>query len=309
MRQRGVILVSALLITALAAVVAAALFFDTGLAARRARANFSLEQALQVAQGAEALAAEVLREDRNQTDTPQDTWAQAVDPVEIVEDSVVIEARLSDLTARFNINSLVNADGEPDENAMKVFRRLLELLELDERWADMVADLIDRDTLPLPDGGEDGLYLSQPVPHRSPNMHLTSITELQQMPGFTREMFLKLQPHVAALPASARTINVCTADGIVLDALFALHESDSRHVEYSNLTAEELAERRQGDCYPRRADLAVGQDAMQEMTAERSNWFRLETWVTIGSARFALYSLMQRDGGRVQAVMRGMGSE
>jgi type II secretory pathway component PulK len=133
MRQRGVILVSALLITALAAVVAAALFFDTGLAARRAQANFSLEQALQVAQGAEALAAEVLREDRNQTDTPQDTWAQAVDPVEIVEDSVVIEARLSDLTARFNINSLVNADGEPDENAMKVFRRLLELLELDER--------------------------------------------------------------------------------------------------------------------------------------------------------------------------------
>lgn len=309
MRQRGVILISALLITALAAVVAATLFFDTGLTARRATANFAMEQALQIAQGAEALAVEVLREDRNATDTPQDDWAQQVEPVEIVEGSVVLEARVLDLAGRFNLNTLINADGEQDENAMKVFRRLLELLELDERWADMVADLIDADTLPAPDGGEDGLYLAQPVPHRAPNMPLTSLTELQQMPGFTRGMYAKLQPHVAVLPASARTINVCTAGGIVLDALFALHESDSRHVEYSNLTEEELAERRTGECYPRRTTLASGQQAMLQMTAERSNWFRLETWVTIGSAQFALYSLIQRDGGRVQAVTRSMGSE
>src|SRR5690606_14517947 len=113
----------------------------------------------------------------------------------------------------------------------------------------------------------------------------------------------------ATLFRSARTINVCTAGGIVLDALFALHESDSRHVEYSNLTEEELAERRTGECYPRRTTLASGQQAMLQMTAERSNWFRLETWVTIGSAQFALYSLIQRDGGRVQAVTRSMGSE
>src|SRR5690606_20432580 len=134
MRQRGVILISALLITALAAVVAAPLFFDTGLTARRATANFAMEQALQIAQGAEALAVEVLREDRNATDTPQDDWAQQVEPVEIVEGSVVLEARVLDLAGRFNLNTLINADGEQDENAMKVFRRLLELLELDERW-------------------------------------------------------------------------------------------------------------------------------------------------------------------------------
>lgn len=309
MRQRGVILISALLITALAAVVAATLFFDTGLAARRALANFSMEQALQIAQGAEALAAEVLRDDDNPTDTPQDDWAQEVEPIEIVQGSVVLQARLTDLAGRFNLNSLVDADGEHDENAMKVFRRLLQLLELDERWADMVADLIDPDTLPSPDGGEDGLYVTQPVPHRVPNMPLTSVTELRQMPGFTREMYQKLLPHVAALPASARTINVCTAGGIVLDALFALHETDTRHVEYSTLTGDELAERRTGECYPRRTTLAAGQQAMLQMTAERSNWFRLETWVTIGSAQFALYSLIQRDGGRVQAVTRSMGSE
>src|SRR5690606_24576162 len=139
MKQRGVILISALVITAMAAVVAAALFYDTGLLARRAMANFGLEQALQIGQGAEALAAQVLREDTGQTDTPADSWAQAVDPVE-VQDGVVLEARLTDEVARFNLNSLVNADGEHDENAVRVFKRLLELVELEPRWADMVAE-------------------------------------------------------------------------------------------------------------------------------------------------------------------------
>lgn len=309
LRQRGVILVSALVITAMAAVVAAALFFDTGLMARRALANFSLEQALQIGQGAEVLAAQVLREDSGQTDTPQENWAQPVEPVE-VQEGVVLEARLTDATARFNLNSLITAEGERDENAMRMFARLLELAELEPRWADMVSDWIDPDTLPAPDGGEDGLYLAQTPPHRAANLAITSVSELLQMPGFTPEMYARLAPHVTALPASARTINVCTAGGVVLDALFALHETDQKHVEYSTLTDEEMAERREGECYPRRAAITSGQQAMAQLAAERSNWFRLETWVNIGSAQFALYSLVQRDGsGRVQAVARSMGSE
>lgn len=309
MKQRGVILISALVMTAVAAIVAAALFFDTTLSARRAAANFALEQALQVGQGAEALAAQVLLEDRDETDTPADAWARTVDPVEI-GDGLVLEAKLSDLSGRFNINSLIAATGERDENAMKVFGRLLDLAGLESRWAEMVADWIDPDTLPGPDGAEDGLYLAQTPPHRTANLPVTSVSELLQMPGFTREMYLKLQPHIIALPASARAINVCTADGAVLDALFALHDTDSRHVEYSSLTTEELAERRTGECYPRRSAITDGQEAMQQMTVERTTWFRLETWVHIGSAQFALYSLIQRDGsGQVRAVARSLGSD
>ncbi len=308
MKQRGVILISALVITAMAAVVAAALFYDTGLIARRAVGNFSMEQALQIGQGAEALAAQVLREDTNQTDTPQDSWAQTVDPVE-VQEGVVLEARLIDQSGRFNLNSLVDAEGERIEGAMKVFARILELVEIEPRWSEMVADWIDPDTLPAPDGGEDGYYLSQTPPHRAANLPITSITELMQLPGFTQEMYRRLAPHVTALPANVRAVNVCTASGVVLDALFALTESDQKHVEYSTLKDEELADRRTGECYPGRSTLTSGQQAMQPFTAERSSWFRLETWVTVGTAQFALYSLMQRDGGRVQTVARSLGHE
>ncbi|HUG73083.1 MAG TPA: type II secretion system minor pseudopilin GspK [Steroidobacteraceae bacterium] len=307
--QRGVILISALIVMALAAVVAATLFFDTGLVARRAAANFGFEQAVQLGQGAEALAAQALGEDRNQTDTLQESWAQPVDPVEVA-DGITLEARLSDLSGRFNLNTLVNADGTPNENAMKVFTRLLELLNLESRWADMVLDWIDPDTQPGANGGEDGLYLSQTPPHRAANIGITSTSELLQLPGFTGDMYRQLWPHVTALPASARTINVCTAGGVVLDALFALHDTDQKHVEYSTLTAEELAERRVDSCYPQRSAITSGQQGMQQMASERSSWFWLESWVTVGTAQFALYSLLQRDGSnQVRAIARSLGSE
>src|SRR5688500_18108657 len=114
-RQRGVILISALIIMALAAVVATALFFDAGLTARRAAGNYSLEQALYLGQGAEALAADVLKDDRDETDTPADSWAQPVDPVE-VEPGTTLEARVIDQSGRFNLNTLINADGTRNEN-------------------------------------------------------------------------------------------------------------------------------------------------------------------------------------------------
>ena len=48
--QRGVVLMSALILVALAAIVATSLFFDTALTARRAAASFSMEQALSLDQ-------------------------------------------------------------------------------------------------------------------------------------------------------------------------------------------------------------------------------------------------------------------
>lgn len=308
-RQRGVILMSALILVALAVIVAATLFFDTAMSARRAAANVSMEQALQLTGGAEALAAYALAEDRNQTDSQLDSWAQHYGPVD-VEADVGLEAEVTDEQARFNVNTLLKADGRPDDNAVKIFRRLLELSDLDPRWAALLIDWMDPDTLPQPDGGEDSLYLSQQPPHRTGNLLLTSVSELQQLPGFTREMYLKLLPHITALPPGAAAINVCTADGVVLDALFALSHNNPNFVEYSRLKPEELAQSRQKECFPHRTVLGANEADMNARIDERSSYFRLHTWIRIGTAQFALYSLMYRDGsGQVRPVARTFGTE
>jgi len=71
-------------------------------------------------------------------------------------------------------------------------------------------------------------------------------------------VYAALKPHIAALPPSVRTINVCTADGYLLDALFALNDEESSHVEYSLLSADDMAQRRDSDCFPRRSSIAAG---------------------------------------------------
>ncbi len=102
-----------------------------------------------------------------------------------------------------------------------MFNRLLELLEIDTRFTSLLIDWMDRDNNVNQDGGEDSLYASRTPPHRTGNLMLTSISELQQMPEFNRELYLRLAPFITALPPTANTINVCTADREVLDALYA----------------------------------------------------------------------------------------
>lgn len=308
LRQRGVVLISVLVLVALAAVISAAVFFETGLSARRGANSFGMEEALQLSRGAEALAAYALSEDTGQTDTPQDDWAQVPEPFEVTPE-IVLEARLSDLQGRFNINSLVNGNGEPNANAHKVFVRLLQLLELNTAFADLVVDWIDPDVQPEAQGAEDSQYISEAPPHLTANLPMTSTTELMQLPGMTREIYLQLKPHITALPPSVRTINVCMADGYVLDALYALDPDEAGHTEYSELTVEQLAQQREGDCFPRRAQLAAGVPAMQAMTTERTNWFQLRTIVHVGTAQFDLYSLINRSGRQARAVARTLGTE
>jgi general secretion pathway protein K len=308
-RQRGVILLSALILVALAAIVAASLFFDTAMAARRAAASFSLEQALQLGAGGEALAAFALSEDKNSDDTDKDSWAQHYGPVD-VEKGVTLEAQILDEQGKFNLNTLLSNDGTPNPDAVKVLRRLLELSELEARWASLIVDWLDPNTQPEADGGEDSLYLSQTPAHRAGNLFLSTVSELQQLPGFSRELYLKLRPHITALPPEARKINVCMAGGVVLDALFALSKNNPNYVEYSRMTPEELARFRQNGCFPRKTVIANNEPEIAALTDERSSYFRLHTWLGIGTAEFALYSLMYRDGaGRVRPILRTLGTE
>ena len=48
---------------------------------------------------------------------------------------------------------------------------------------------------------------------------------------------------------------------------------------------------------------------MQAMTAERTSWFQLQTVVTVGSAQFDLYSLINRSGRQARAVVRSLGTD
>ena len=144
-RQRGVALITAVLMVALATMLAVDVGFRGFLDQRRAGTLFALDQGFQVALGAEAWAADFLKKDLqdSQTDHLGEVWARPLPPLPI--DGGTVEGRLEDLQGRFNLNNLVNTDGTTNEEAVKQFERILAMLEIEPAWAIAIADWIDQD--------------------------------------------------------------------------------------------------------------------------------------------------------------------
>lgn len=307
MRQQGVALITAIVLVAIATVIAVFLGTRTALDLRRTAGLIALDQARHVALGAEAWAIEVLQDDQqdSQTDHPGESWAQPIPPLPI--DGGSIRGRLEDLQGRFNVNSLVTPHGQVDEAGVVLFERLLEQVAASPRWARIMADWIDADTVPgFPEGAEDGDYLAQDPPYRAANGAVVTVSELLALPGMTLAEFQRIQPWVAALPAGTR-INVCTAPAPVLTALVG------GRTEFSDAAA--LGLNRRDGCFPTIEDLRAtltGEEfaGLQPLIAESSNWFRLTSTVTIGTSELTLYSLIERQtagGGR--PVLRTAGTE
>jgi general secretion pathway protein K len=314
-RQRGVALLVAIVIFAVATTVAAAITYNKAMAARRAAATFTMEQALQAGMAAEALAAIALEADggKSKTETTQD-WAQEQPPFEIEDTGIWIHARLEDLSGRFNLNSLVYWDSQnnaflPDQHQLSVFRTLLGDLNIDLRYADLMTDWIDPDIAPMDAGGEDTLYLSQNPPYRPPNTFITHPSELLALPNFGRENYQKIAPFVTALPYDV-PMNVCTASGLVLDAT----RNDPQNQK--EFAGRNLEQDRQNGCFPVKNVYTgvitdpANRGEVEKRVDEKSSWFRLRTNIRIGTAEFVLYSLLYREGGnRVRTVQRSFGSE
>jgi general secretion pathway protein K len=313
-RQRGVALIMAVLIVALATMLAASVSFKGYLDQRRSANAFSLDQGFEVALGGEAWAADSLRRDKQQspkTDDFTEEWATPIPPIPI--DNGQFEGQLEDMQGRFNLNSLVTLEGGQlkfDQPAIDRFERLLELLELETKWARIIADWIDSDIQPnFPDGAEDPTYTGLSPPYRTANMPLTRASELLAITGFGLERYRKLEPFVTALPIGT-AINLCTASPELLDALVAGRRQFT-------LARENTMETRKQRCFPTVDDYKSGlsNDQTQELVQgkvvdQTSAYFRSTIWVTIGTTQFTLYSLLYRSGnnGLVRPILRSHGT-
>jgi general secretion pathway protein K len=223
-----------------------------------------------------------------------------VGPLEVVP-GVTLEANLEDMQGRFNLNWLVSSTagpnmGKADPVAVEAFKYLLQLATVDPKWSDMVVDWIDRDNNPQTQGGEDSLYLGQNPPYLAANQYITSTTELLALPGFGRQNYEKLAPYIAALPPITK-LNTCTAKALVLDAF------NVGSTEWSS-NPDTLQKNRASapGCFPSLTDYQTTFSdktkyaAAQAKFGTTSNYFRLSSLVTIGTAEFNLYSLLLMDG-------------
>lgn len=307
-RQRGVALITAVLMVALATMLAVNVGFRGVLDQRRTGTLFALDQGYQVALGAEAWAADFLVQDRqdSKTDHLGEIWAQPLPPLPV--DGGIVEGRLEDQQGKFNLNNLVYGDGTTNQDAVEQLERILTALNLEPTWATAIADWVDQDTQPgFPNGAEDSVYTSQVHPHLAANAPITRVSEIMVIPEFGRERYERLKPFVTALPVGT-PLNVCTAPGIVLDAL-------SKDTREFGLNPEDLANRRSDACFPTLQEFrgAVGDQEWEDIkdsVTESSSYFGSSIWVTIGTTQFTMYSLLVRSSnGPVRSYLRSFGSE
>jgi general secretion pathway protein K len=317
--QRGVAMIIALILVALATMLAAKIGFDSYVERRRTTGVLATEQALAFSMGAEAIAADALVRSLqgNPNTTLADPWAQHVPPIPITPENDpegepigVLEGGLEDLQGRFNLNNLARFDpatGKQDEEVLEEFQRLLMSLKLEPAWAQKVRDWLDADDQPgIPDGAEDSVYMSLTPPSRAGNWPMVTPTELLAIPGFGPDRYRTLAPYVTALPTTLAKINICTASPYVLEML-----GQNMSGEFTDSDA--ITTGRKAGCYPDKSTfttiLGVSAAKAGPNFGTTSEFFRLTTRVTLGTTQFTLYSLLDRGaGGKVTPVLRTFGS-
>jgi general secretion pathway protein K len=305
-RQSGVALITAILITALVGSVALSLAWDNALDMRRTMTLLYRDQALQVALGAENWVQTILRDDLGESDTDHlgEIWATELPGLPVQSETVQGElfGTIVDLQGRFNINNLVDQNGEVDELALDQFRRLLEVLGLDPRFAGVAVDWVDSNLeAGFPDGVEDPIYTGFVPTYRTPNTLLTSASELAALDGMDRESFEILRPHIVALPGQTG-INVNTATPAVLQSLDG------------NLTASDVeglvAERENGGFADVQGTFStIVAPEVLPLLEETTNYFQLRVIVQIATVRITYYSMLQRGStGDVVPMLRSFGT-
>ena len=290
MRQRGVAIVLAMGVVALAAIAAAAIMVSQGTWARQVELTADHIQARAVLLAGADWARAVLSDDRrvSNVDHLGEPWALRLPPMSVENGELV--GQIEDQQGAFNVNNLV-LDGKVNVAQLAHFRRLLAVLGLPDALADALADWIDADNQPQPrDGAEDAYYLALDPPYLAANQPLIDVAELALVRGFDDNVRARLRPYVSALP-SFTAVNVNTAPPEVISAV----------IEGLDLGGAQLLVAQRDRAYFRSVDdflirLPRGAEAVPGDIGVSSGYFLATLRVTIGGAQARGKALLARLG-------------
>ena len=297
-------MLTAMLVVTVGTILAVNLMWQAQLDQRRTAAALAADQGLMYAQGAEAWAADILRQDLVESptaDTLGEIWATAIAPLPV--EGGYIAGRLEDLHGRFNLNNLVTGNGEADELALQQFERLLDLLGLDPALGGAVVDWLDPDSQArFPNGGEDADYGATDPQYRTANVSVTSPSELMAVSGFDAESYPLIAPYVTALPIGT-LLNVNTASAPVLASL-----SDELDLPAAATLVEERGTSGFADVNTVFAELVPPETLAR--IGVNSEHFLLTATVVLGRTQLTMRSVLQREpSGLTRALFRSLGTE
>lgn len=251
-RQRGVALITVLLVMVIAIAAATHAILRTRVAVSRTGALLANTQLAEFVGGAEAWAEVALekdfesdREQQPAADSAVEAWAQKA--LAFNPENGKIRINIKDLNSCFNVNNLV--DGGNSEQR-QVFERLVGNVAGRAELAKAILDWVDGGDTPQAPGTEDDGYMGLELAHRTPDTLITDVSELESVQGMEAEDWKALRPFLCALPEVGTQINVNFAPAELLEAiapqanvneLLSFRESDGVLSEQSQLAAYGIA--------------------------------------------------------------------
>ena len=292
-RERGVAVITALLLTTLAITLVASLFWQQQVQVRSIENQRLQLQKHWILRGALDWARLILREDARTTsvnDNLDEPWSVPLAETRLnqyVENGnpddagdATLSGSITDAQARFNLTNLCPA-GTVVPREVAAFARLLANLHLDPALAQATANTMAAAKKPASD--------STGTPHQP--MQIAHVEDLLAVPGFSAEMLGILKDFVAVLPGTT-TVNANTAPIEVLAArIEGLSLTDAAALAASRKQAHfrdipDFIQRFPGK------PLTAAQDTLSVATG----YFFVNGKVRLNRASLELQSLIKRSG-------------
>lgn len=218
--QRGIALLTILVMVALATILAATIAKRQTNTAENTGYLMRQDQSLLYAKSAEAFFSELLIQDSDNgssIDHLQENWAKPM-PAFPVEDGFV-SGRLLDESGKFNLNNLLKADGSVDDSARRWFEKLLQRVGLPAELSQAVIDWQDADDETTGAmGAESNYYQGLDPSYLASNTRFHQVEELKLVRGFEGKNYDHIAPYVTALPEATK-INMNTAAPLLLASI------------------------------------------------------------------------------------------
>ena len=289
-RQQGVAIVLAMGVVTLAALTATAIMVSQSTWFRKNELTTDHVQAQTLTQVGVDWTRALLSDDRwvSSVDYLAEPWALRLPPMPV--ENGELAGHIDDQQGAFNLNNLVQG-GKVNLAQLTHLKKLLSLLDLPPALGDTLADWLDADREPQPQGGaEDAVYLAKPKPYLTANRPLVDVAELVLVSGFDEGVRARLRPFVSALPAFT-PVNVNTAPPEVIAAVIeGLGLDDARAlVQKRGMTyfrdRIDFQDQLPKDIQPAAEDISFSSD-----------YFLVQLRATIGSAESSSVALLARTG-------------
>ncbi len=321
-KQKGAALLVVLLLLAALSIAGIAVIETMSLATARMQAGGERNQARWHQQSLEALVVNLL-EKQAQTAPRMDSFSQSwlAEEIVIPLDQGVIIIRLSDSTACFNLNALVERDGNrliANKSEAQRLQKMMQALGLSNmeasRFAAVVSDWIDSDGNASQFGAEDSFYTRLGQPFRTSGQFLVSVSEARPMAQVSPQIYHRVQAHICTLPMDSQpkiNVNLVTMKQLpvllaAFDGLLSLEETRRLIEQRPQKGYQDL------DAFfalPVFAGKEIGPDIRNHFDIW-SEYLTLNAEIRYGSALLQSHSLLhRREGGGVTILSREFGPQ